>query len=263
MLDRSSLLAGVAAVTTYYGFQFYSSISLPSAVEIKTAGRIPGSFAQSFAVSAVNPHHHVTIDDTRSAHVSVPNSLSHDQILGKFLIGFFGGKVFAPERMALRLMRRQLVNFNGEQLPLRLGTSSTDQMTELADEPISSRIWTAGDVGDVRLPPLHSVLFGAFRVVDIQCSNTPELSSTAEYSYIDIAFGADDGFIAGVHRFSVSEVEDLSSIEGTRHITISFDHTSCNPRQDKPLSPEVFQTFHLWYAKLLFREGLVSVMKAE
>jgi hypothetical protein len=133
----------------------------------------------------------------------------------------------------------------------------------LADEPITARTWTAGDIAEARLPPLHSVLFGAFRVVDIKCSNFSEPSSTAGYSYIDIAFGADEGFIAGVHRFSVSEVEGPSRIEGKRNVTISFDHTSCNPRENKPLGPDILQTFHLWYAMLLFREGLVSVFKAK
>ena len=250
-------------MTGYYGLQLYSSTYLPSTVVIKAAHGVPKSFAHSVAVSAVNPYHHITIDDTRSALVSVQHSLSHEQVLAKFLVGFFGGKVFAPERTALGFMRRQLVNFDGEQLPLRLGTSSTDRMSELADKPISSRIWIAGDVGDVELPPLHAVFFGAFRVIDIKRSNASEQSSTPGYSYIDIAFGADDGFIAGVHRFTVSEDEKSASTEGKRYVTISFVHTSCNPRQNKPLSPEVLQTFHLWYAKLLFKEGLVSVLKAQ
>jgi hypothetical protein len=114
MLRYSTLCAGVMAITGYYGLQLYSSISLPPTVLIETADRIPKSFAQSFAVSAVNPGQHITIDDTRSALVSVPQSISQEQILAKFLAGFFGGNVFAPERMALRLMRRQLVNFKSE-----------------------------------------------------------------------------------------------------------------------------------------------------
>jgi len=114
MLSRLSLAAGVIAITSYYGFQLYSSVSLPSTVVIKTADRIPKNFVQSFAVSAVNPLHHTAIDDTRSALVSVSHGLSHEQIPAKFWAAFFSGNVFAPERMALRLMRRQLVNFNGE-----------------------------------------------------------------------------------------------------------------------------------------------------
>lgn len=137
---------------------------------------------------------------------------------------------------------------------------------ELVDIPISTHIWTAGDLGSTQPPPLHSVLFGAFRIADVKYMNLSEESvqnSTAGYSYIDIAFGADDGFIAGVHRFSVSEVEGSASNKGKRHVTISFDHRGCNPKENKPLGPDVLQTLHLWYAMLLFREGLQSVLKAD
>jgi hypothetical protein len=86
-------------------------------------------------------------------------------------------------------------------------------------------------------------------------------------SYIDFAFGSDDGFIAGVHRFSVSrnndhkEEEDHDS-KNTMSVTIEFAHKGCNPKEDKPLKPDVLQTLHLWYAMLLFREGVAEVMKA-
>ncbi|KAH6629737.1 hypothetical protein C7974DRAFT_395136 [Boeremia exigua] len=249
MLSRSSLVAGVIAITGYYGLRLYSSTSLSYTAKIKTTNQVPNGFAQSFAVSAVNPHRHITIDDTRSTLVSVSHKLSHEQILAKFLAGFFNGNVFAPERTALRLVRRQLVNFK-----------------ELADKPISTQMWATGDIDEARLPPLHSIIFGAFRIVDIKCSNCSEKyvqHSEAKYSYIDIAFGGDDSFIAGVHRFSVSESEGSASIEGKRPVTISFNHISCNPKEDKPLGPDVLQTLHLWYAMLLFREGIVSVLKAE
>lgn len=117
----------------------------------------------------------------------------------------------------------------------------------------------------MHLPHLHSVLFGAFRIIDLQRSTSVdqglEMPATRP-CYVDMAFGADDGFISGVHRLSVSEVDPSADVGGKKYVTIAFDHTSCNPRENKPLGPDVLQTFHLWYAMLLFKEGIVNVLKA-
>jgi hypothetical protein len=260
----SLVLAGGAALMGYFSSRVYSSISIPSELAIKSSNKITDSFAQSFAASAVNPDHHITVNDTRFVIVSVSNGFSHEQILAKFLAGFFGGYVFAPERMALRLLRQQLVNFKGERTQQPRGTRSADGVVGLKSLPVSRHIWTAAEINGTQLPPLHSILFGAFRIVDIQQSSLAEEPLgrlPARPSYVDIAFGADDGFIAGVHRFSVSEVEDSAHAEGKRHVTITFDHTSCNPKESRPLGPELLQTLHLWYAMLLFKEGVVNVLR--
>ena len=108
-----SLAIGGAAVASYYGYQLYASTTLPYTFRIKTANRIPDDFANSFAVSTVNPHSHITFDDSRSVIVPVWKHLTHEQILAEFLRGFFGGYAFAPEAIALRLQRKQFVNFRG------------------------------------------------------------------------------------------------------------------------------------------------------
>lgn len=139
-----------------------------------------------------------------------------------------------------------------------------DGRVELDEIPVSRQIWTAAEIERTQLPPLHSVLFGAFRIVDIQhissadSSNSPKIKS----SYIDIAFGADKGFIAGVHRFTVSELEGSAILGDRRQIAIAFEHTSCDPKNIEPLSLRMLRTFHLWYAMLLFREGVANVLKA-
>ena len=83
-------------------------------------------------------------------------------------------------------------------------------------------------------------------------------------SYVDFAFGSENGPIAGVHRFSVIRdgiVDgDGEGIE-SENVTIEFAHVGCNPKENKPLKPDVLQTLHLWYAMLLFREGVAEVMK--
>lgn len=109
-------IAGLTALTSYYALRIYRSTALPSDLPIKKFDKISERFAQSFAVSAVNPNHHITIDDTRSVDVSISDPVSHEEILAKFIGGFFGGCVLAPERLALRLMRKPLVNLKGEWL---------------------------------------------------------------------------------------------------------------------------------------------------
>lgn len=104
-------------------------------------------------------------------------------------------------------------------------------------------------------------MFGAFRIVDITSAPSSDPLNT-QSSYIDIAFGSDTGFIAGVHRFSISEVEGSAVVEDRRPIAITFEHTSCDPKRYEPLSLRMLRTFHLWYAMLLFREGVANVLKA-
>lgn len=137
-------------------------------------------------------------------------------------------------------------------------------MSELGELPASRRIWSSAELSKDKIPPIHSVLFGAFRIVDVQMSE-PMMPSTMapdqQSRSIDIAFGMDDGYIAGVHRFSVSEVEGAAGPNEQRDITIEFSHTGCNPKEDKPLGPDVLQTLHSWYAMLLFKEGVGEVLK--
>lgn len=107
------------------------------------------------------------------------------------------------------------------------------------------------------LPPLHALLFGAFRVVDVHLE---QQASPQGQSYVDVVFGRDVGFVAGVHRFSVSRGEGTGKEH--KNVTIEFAHAGCDPKEDKPLKPDFLQTLHLWYAMLLFREGVSEVIKA-
>ncbi|XPS70915.1 hypothetical protein M3J07_003116 [Ascochyta lentis] len=243
----SAALVGIAALASFYALQILSQTSLPSGLQVSSSPTIPDELALSLSTLVINPDHHSTVNDTRSVTVSVPTKLSHEQILARYLVGFFGGYVFAPERRALKLMGKRLVKFK-----------------ELSHVPESTHLWATAELDDGKLPPVHSVLFGAFRIVDIQVPNSAEsspLHSGPLYSYIDFAFGADEYFIAGVHRFFVSELGGAECSQGTRCITVGFAHTGCNPRENKPLGPAILQTLHLWYAMLLFKEGVVEILK--
>lgn len=259
-----SLAIGGAAVASYYGYQLYATTALPSTFSMKTANRIPDSFANSIAVSTVNPHRHITFDDSRSVIVPVSKYLTHEQILAKFLAGFFGGYVFAPEAIALRLLGKQFVNFKGACPRVSRSTLRSDSMEGLDGIPASRQVWKAAEISTGELPLLNSVLFGAFRIIDISLSSSSHLrleTFEARSSQVDIAYGSDNGFIAGVHRFSVSELEGPANLHGNRHVTINFDSTSCDPKENKQLGPDLLMTFHMLYAMLLFKEAVGSVLK--
>jgi hypothetical protein len=117
------------------------------------------------------------------------------------------------------------------------------------------------------MQPLHTLLFGAFRVVDSHIeSRTAQHTSQETQSYIDFAFGSDEGYIAGVHRFSVSrsepEKKNQPDTDSTTTVTIEFAHAGCNPRENKPLKPDFIQSLHMFYSILLFMEGVAEVQKA-
>lgn len=126
--------------------------------------------------------------------------------------------------------------------------------------PVSAQVWKLSQLKNDTAPPLHAVMFGVFRVVDRCIQEIP--SAQQEPSYIDFAFGFENGNLAGVHRFSVRRTGGMEESTGTSSVIIEFAHTGCNPQVDEPLKPEVLQTLHLAYAMLLFREGVAEVMKA-
>lgn len=116
LFGKSVAIAGLTTLTSYYALRIRPSIALPPDLPIEKSDKVSERFSQSFAVSVVNPNHHITIDDTHSVDVSIPDPVSHEEALASLLVGFFGGWVFAPERLALRLTRKPLVNLHGEWL---------------------------------------------------------------------------------------------------------------------------------------------------
>lgn len=142
-------------------------------------------------------------------------------------------------------------------------------MEALSDIPVRSHIWHRAQLSIHKLPPPHALLFGTFRAVDFYIETcAPHQADSRTCSYIDFAYGSDDGFIAGVHRFSVSrtwidETKSERNVDSTTSVTIEFAHSGCNPRGKYPLKPDALQMLHSWYAMLLFREGVAELMKGQ
>ncbi|KXJ87017.1 hypothetical protein Micbo1qcDRAFT_167769 [Microdochium bolleyi] len=173
-------------------------------------GYVPASFSECHAVrEVVNHAGHKLTRDSRSVELAVPlrgsglSGLSDEEILARFVQTFFGGVVLAPERAALRALRVQ--------------------MTSFSKVPCTAFIWSKAELSEKRLPPLNSILFGSFQVLDTHIVDSSaratttttkhadshsdahdDKANTDQESYIDIGFGNDRTQFAGVHRFCVS-----------------------------------------------------------
>ena len=112
-LVTASTVVAVAASSAFI-FQTLRQINSLPPDRITVSYDLSSSFQQSKAVSIVNPHQYPSSDDSRYTTISVPNSLSDEEIMARFVKGFFGGYVFTPERTALRLLGKTITKFNRE-----------------------------------------------------------------------------------------------------------------------------------------------------
>jgi hypothetical protein len=113
IIAASSAVA-IAAAGIYHLGRIYNAIYPVPSQQISSYPRIPNSLLHSAAVKITNPHNHVPIHDTRFLTVHVSKSLTDEEILSRFVKGFFGGYVFKPERSLLEIARKEITNFEGE-----------------------------------------------------------------------------------------------------------------------------------------------------
>ncbi|KAI5460872.1 hypothetical protein BGZ63DRAFT_358057 [Mariannaea sp. PMI_226] len=218
-------LGGVPAVGLLsWGVQVYMHTRIPDSAQIQQFMDIPDSFRKSPTIDKiVNARRHQAPGDSLCVTIELPpqhKDVSDEQLLAKFVQGYFGGSVISLERSVLRILGRNLT-----------------------------------------LPPLHSVLYGVFQVLDVQLeSSQSSLSSgTPTESFIDFGFGSNQFIFAGAHRFSVVRSAEKSA-NGRELVQIHCYSTSCNPTEDKPLGPGFMYTFHAIYNSFLFREGVAMVL---
>ena len=153
-------------------------------------------------------------------------------------------------------------------------------LTDIIDTALSDRdakfIWSGRQLPRGQLPPLGSILFGTFQVIDLQICNHDDIASNTyvpEDSYVDVGFGSDRSSFAGFHRFSVSRhagtddrIDEFpetnsSSAHDTDSVRITLSSLSCNPTQDRPRGSSLLRSFHSMYSMFLFREGVANVLR--
>ncbi|OGE50863.1 hypothetical protein PENARI_c015G11420 [Penicillium arizonense] len=198
-------------------------------------------FLASSSFQFVNPRHHVAGTDTVSQVFpeSAVAGLSDEQVLALFSRGFFGGFVFAFERTALRVGGWRL-------LPARY--------TGFKDDPSASMIWNTSELSNINLPPVGSCLFGSFKVLDKQI---PLESSEKRPSYVDYGFGSDEFEFAGCHRFQITRLQPAND---KPLVQLELQGFHCNPQKNQPSVGKLLEWFHYIYAKLLFANGVQSVL---
>lgn len=251
----------VAAVAVgSYSYVAYRKLASTTSLHISSSSTIPKLLADSNTNrNIVNPNQHVHLDDSREVRLILSNSLSDEQILARFVNGFFGGWIFAPERTVLKTTRMHL-----------------PQIEALIDMPIPEHVWSTNQILRDKLPEVGTIYFGAFRVADrlIQDRHILQRKPGGEQdnimqrdsvdgeweSYIDFVF--DIGILRGVHRFSVLRGRREAEGEG-QEMLIRFSHTNCDPRENKIWMPDMIETLHLVYAMLLFREGIAQILASE
>ncbi|KAH6892412.1 hypothetical protein B0T10DRAFT_483744 [Thelonectria olida] len=232
-----------------YGFLVYRRTRATDSKRIQRFDRIPDAFRQSPTITKiVNVKNHAAIGDSRFIAIDIPSQhqhLSDETLLAKFVQGFFGGVVISPERMTLQTLGLNLVHFSQAQIPAKA----------------PSPIWRKNQLSDTALPPLHSVLYGVFQVLDLQLTTEDDSEGRKgdTESHIDFGFGSDQVGFAGAHRFSVvrPKKDPNSDVET---VQIHYHSTACNPKTNKPMGPAFMFRFHEAYGEFLFREGIAEVV---
>jgi hypothetical protein len=121
----ASIAVATAAVSIYNLSRVYTAIYLVASHQISSHPRIPNSLLQSAAVSLTNPHNHVPIHDTRFFTVRVSESPGDEEILSRFVKGFFAGHVFGLERSLLQIAQKEITRFESKRpLPFVLAQLS-------------------------------------------------------------------------------------------------------------------------------------------
>ncbi|KAH7091676.1 hypothetical protein FB567DRAFT_519192 [Paraphoma chrysanthemicola] len=101
------------AATSLYAARCYLQISHIPPSRIVSTDALSDDFKASKAVALTNPNKHISINDSRRITITLPILLSDEQILARFVKGFFGGWWLGPERTVLRGFGKILVDYNG------------------------------------------------------------------------------------------------------------------------------------------------------
>ena len=97
LLSAISIPAGAIFLKTYL---HNNPLSASRTRTITTADILSSTTTLSPSLKIVNPKSHIGLEDSRYIHLSAKEigQLSDEEILARYLKGFFGGWIFTPER---------------------------------------------------------------------------------------------------------------------------------------------------------------------
>ncbi|EXM22506.1 hypothetical protein RAB80_003286 [Fusarium oxysporum f. sp. vasinfectum] len=241
-LTRKILATSLVAVVTaggVYGYSIQKRVSKVDRNLITRFNTVPEKFQKSRSVSeVVNAKQHIYDSDSRYITLDIPpqhRDVSDEVLLAKFVKGYFGGAVIRPERVALSTLGMTLVNFS-------------------KSGPAPRKLWSCTELPEVSLPPVNTILYGVFQVLETQIG--VKVAPNRTESHVDFGFGSDSDVFAGVHRFVVVRTKEGKNEET---VQIHYESMTCNPVQNKPLRPRILFKFHEFYADLLFRDAISEI----
>ncbi|OBT48627.1 hypothetical protein VE00_00835 [Pseudogymnoascus sp. WSF 3629] len=200
----------------------------------------------SSTFNLINPRNHVIVTDQVSVRLpaSSVSGLSDEAVLALFTRGFFGGKVFAIERLYMKL---------GGWKTIPTGYSGFKSL------PTERIEWNHHNIPAMSFMPVGDILFGAFQLVDSHLKLTP---SEPLPSYLDFGFGGlESKKDSELDSVNVSRAASDADMLEVGEVEVRLEHFRCNPSRNVPSWAECISWFHRWYAKFLFADGISSVLR--
>jgi hypothetical protein len=111
----TAVAAAFAATSIYHARQVHNAVSRIPVKQISSSLQVPQSLVTSAAAKITNPRGHMPIQDTRFTTVDLSGSASDEEILSRFVKGFYGGHVFALEGAFLKgFVGKEYTRFEGK-----------------------------------------------------------------------------------------------------------------------------------------------------
>jgi hypothetical protein len=111
---RRAVYFGAPALTGWYLFSIAKELSPTRKSIVQTTTTPSQAILDSYAIrKVINPHGFPSKGDSRATTIDVPSGVSDEQLLAWFVKGFFANRVFAPEAVALRMIKLSGPQFEG------------------------------------------------------------------------------------------------------------------------------------------------------
>ncbi|KAH8889098.1 hypothetical protein GQ53DRAFT_843162 [Thozetella sp. PMI_491] len=219
-----------------------------------------------FPMSIANPRKTPTNQDSYSLRIPawrLRPGLSDEEILARFTKGFFGRWIFTPERwlfLSTKLsITRQLT------MPQEETSSSTRGRTTVISAS-TPEIWHLSSLSASVVPPLGSLLFGNFILLDSSAASVEERDamfpcsnpgSRPDCVFAEFTAGSASIEFISSHRFEITR--EKTAEEGEM-VKITFSHVNCNPTGNASRIRSWMKSLHVLYSKLLFSDGVREVL---
>jgi len=130
-------------------------------------------------------------------------------------------------------------------------------------------IWNLSSLSSTEIPPLGSLLFNNFLLLDCSAASSERrrqlfpssrVVPRPHLTFAEFVYGSERIHFSGSHRFEVTR-EKSKTTDSQDMIRISLSSISCNPVTEQRSVPGFLLVFHAIYARFLFADGIREVMK--